>query len=578
MKKILTLLFLMAFSVGCRGSLPATPPPATQTAPARPTENLASLTPPAAAPLTTATPVPSVSPLPTRPEPAATAEPPTTAVPVPSASPIPTHPEPTATAAPSPAVRWYWGLDHTANTFYAIDQRGEKHAIGSLQVSPTLQSSGFPLDAERVLFFTYDQNVLRAYLLDLTSVQPVRLSAAPGLGPDAALAWATLRVVGSFGDSVLFSYVTIRATNYDPDAGPLWLVNLKTLTAEQIEPYADQDGIDDPRLRFHASADGRTVRYVAGTQSHGAIREVDLVSGTVRTIYPLAEALLNVTGSPQGDLWALYGEKIILDIGGHQTGYPRSGSFAFRGLANGHGVAFPRECADNCELRDVSPFGGAPDIKYTLPWGIEGATYYPLISQLLPDHSLIFVGEGYAQLQTRPALVKSYPDLAADDEPVFRLTPDGRARLVGLYRSAEFATDTIPISADGRYLLLKSLDHKSLFIYDAVADRALFDLPAYADQNPVIEVKFFDTGILVATYGDVTPTGANNNFHAYVYGLAKTIAWDAGGAQFADCEDLLPDGSLICWTGPDPMHTDLVQYQPATGAVVTLQKNLGPVH
>jgi hypothetical protein len=539
-KKILPILFLIVFIVSCRGNAPILTVPTEQATPSTvPAQNTAINT--------------------------ATAE-----------------PIATSTTVPPPPLRWYWGLENITNKFFAVNQLGQAREIGSLELSDTLQLNGFSLDSERVLFFTYDQNILHAYLLGLDDMQPIKLPDGFSLDSDN---WSTLRVVGAYADFAMFSYITRSDNNIRNAAGPVLLVNLKSLIAKKIDEYGEVNPLSDPRLYFHASTDGRYVRYVNGdkreyvngNEKNADIREVDLASGNVRTIYSMAN-YNGISASPHGDLWFLRASKIILDVDGNQKDFTEDDSFAFRPFEKKRGVIFPRDCNDNCELRVVSPFGSDAELKYTLPWGIQATGFYPLLSQLLPDQSLIFVGDSYSQLATTPAIVKDTPNLRDDDEPVFRLSPDGRSRIVGIYRSIEFAYDKIPISPDGRYFLLKSLDQTSFFIYDAVADRPLFSMPAYPDLDYLnAQVRFSDGGIMVHVNGTAADGVYKNFFHAYSYNLAKAISWDAGGAQYADCEDILPDDSLICWTGAEPQHINLIRYDPASAQVTILQKDLGPM-
>jgi hypothetical protein len=528
-KKFLPAILLIAFVISCRGNAPSATAPTEQTpALISPSQNETNST--------------------------ATAK-------------------PQAGSTPVQSLHWYWGLDHNTNKFFAVNQLGKEREIGSLELSDTLQINGFPLDAERVLFFTYDQNILHAYLLGLDDMQPIKLPDGFSLDSDN---WSTLRVVGAYGDFAMLSYVTRVGSSVESEAGPVLLVNLKSLTAEQIDEYGNVYSLSDPRLYFHASSDGRYVRYVNGDKSKTAIREVDLASGNVRTIYSTAD--YSILASAQGDLWFLRASKIILGVDGNQKHFTEDDSFAFGPLEEKRGVIFPRDCNDNCELRVVSPFGSDAELKYTLPWGIQFATYYELLSQFMPDQSLIFIGDSYSQLPTTPAVVKNTANLRNDDEPVFRLSPDGRSRIVGIYRSIEFAMDKIPISPDRRYFLLKSLDQTSFFIYDAVADRPLFSMPAYPDLHYLnAQVRFSDGGIMVHVNGKSADGAYKNFFHAYSYNLAKAVSWDAGGAQYADCEDILPDDSLICWTGAEPQHINLIRYDPASAQVTILQKDLGPV-
>ena len=166
----------------------------------------------------------------------------------------------------------------------------------------------------------------------------------------------------------------------------------------------------------------------------------------------------------------------------------------FTPLKDGKGLVYDWDCVDNCALKVITPFGDDSDLTYNLPWTIEGSTSYVNVRQLLPDQSLLFAGMSYSALSNTPAIVETYPEMTQLDIPLFRLTPDGQARLVGFYIEGDFTNN---VSPNGQFILMQPTDKTSFFIYDAVADRPLFDIPINPDlEDAIVTIKFFDNGML----------------------------------------------------------------------------------
>jgi hypothetical protein len=294
-----------------------------------------------------------------------------------------------------------------------------------------------------------------------------------------------------------------------------------------------------------------------------------MVTGEARTVHTTSGTSFFMRASPEGDLWFLRGEKIIWDLSGNKIDVP-DGTLTVRPLKDGKAIVFPLDCVDTCELKVIAPFGNEAELTYNLPWGIRSGGTYGEVNQLLPDQSLLFVGEAYLFLTNRPAAVETYPGLLEEDRPLFRLTPDGQARLMGIYAGS--------VSDDGRYILLKASDQTSFFIYDAVADRPLFDIPIDTDLEDyfVMSTRFHDTGIVVNLSPSVP--GEKNVYrffyHAYVYETSVSIGWEDVNAEINSCPDLLEDGSLVCWLyRTDTTNFDLVRYDPATGTKKVLLEN-----
>jgi len=167
--------------------------------------------------------------------------------------------------------------------------------------------------------------------------------------------------------------------------------------------------------------------------------------------------------------------------------------------------------------------------------------------------------------------VADYPNLLGEDSPLFRLTPDGQARLVGIY--------TGNTSDDGRYTLLRASDQTSFFVYDVIADRPLFDIPIDTSlEDYLVTVKFLDNGIIV----NLSPSVPGEKsvyryfYHTYTYETSTSSAWEDVNAEIGTCPDLLNDGTLVCWfyqTDPTSISYDLIRFDPVTGAKTLLLKN-----
>ena len=481
-------------------------------------------------------------------------------------------PEPTTTPTPvPPAPHWYWTVDDSDTAkVIAVNQFGERRELGALEQSDDLHTYAISLDHERALLFLDTDNSLRIYLLTPNGMQKIALPSDPFYFNTEA--WQPSRaVIATHGDNVLFSYVNEGGSNLMPDRGPILLLDLTTLTAKLIDELVSRDANSNNRNWFRASPDGRYLRYMNGDQKKMEIRELDMVTGEARTLFTTTGSSYYIRTSPQGDLWYLPADHKIVDLNGNQTDFTDE-SQAVRPLKDGNVAVYPQECMDTCEIKVIAPFGNATVLTYTFPWVIEFASIYNKLDQVLPDQSLLVAGRPSAFLSKSPAAVADYPNLLGEDSPLFRLTPDGRARLVGIY--------TGNVSDDGRYMLLRSADQSSFFIYDVIADRPLFDIPIDTTlEDYLVTTRFFDTGILVNLSPSVPgEKGVYRYFyHTYVYETSTSIAWEDVNAEIGACSDLLNAGTLVCWfyqTDPTSINYDLIRFDPVTGTKVTLLEDV----
>jgi hypothetical protein len=479
-------------------------------------------------------------------------------------------PEPTSTPTPvPPSARWYWAVDDSDTAkVIAVNQFGERRELGALEQSDDLHTAVVSLDSERALLFLDNDDTLRVYLLTPDDMQKIKLPGEPFYF-NTEFTQTSRAIIAVHEDHVVFSYVTEGGTNLMPDTGPILLIDLTALTTKVIDETVNRDPFNNNRYWFHSSQDGRYLRYQNGDRKKMDIRELDMVTGAARTLFTTSGSPFSIRTSPQGDLWYLREEKKILDLNGNQADFTDDAQVA-QPLKDGNVAIYPRECADDCEIKVFAPFGNTTELNYKFPWVIESASIYNNLNQVLPDQSLLVAGRPSAFLSKAPAAVADYPDLLGEDSPLFRLTPDGQARLVGIYIGNA--------SEDGRYILLRSSDQTKFFIYDVIADRPLFDIPIDTELEDymVMSVRFFDTGILV-NLSPVVPGGQNEYrffYHAYVYETSTSIAWEDVNAEINSCPDLLEDGTLVCWFyRADSTNFDLMRFDPATGKKTALLEN-----
>ncbi len=493
-----------------------------------------------------------------------------TAVPAENSATATSTPEPTSTPTPvPPSPRWYWSVDDSDTAMViAVNQFGERRELGVLEQSDDLHTAVVSLDSERALLFLDNDDTLRVFLLTPDGMQKIKLPSEPFYF-NTEFAQTSRAVIAMHEDHVVFSYVTEGGSNLMPDTGPILLIDLTTLTTKLIDEQVHRDPYGNNRYWFHISQDGRYLRYQNGDRKKIDIRELDMVTGEARTLFTTSGSPFSIRTSPQGDLWYLREANSILDLNGNQTAFTDETQVA-QPLKDGKVAVYPRECVDTCTVKVIMPFENAAELTYNFPWVIESASIYNNINQVLPDQSLLLAGRPSDFLSKSPSAVTEYPDLTGEDSPLFRLTPDGQARLVGIYAGG--------VSDDGHYILLRASDQSSFFIYDVVADRPLFDIPIDTELEDyfVMSVRFHDAGIVVNLSPSVP--GEKNVYrffyHAYVYETSAPIAWEDVNAEINSCPDLLEDGTLVCWFyRTDSTNFDLIRFDPVTGTKTALLEN-----
>lgn len=495
-------------------------------------------------------------------------------------------PEADFTSTPEPSIiRWYWAIENDTNKIIAFNQDGETREAGSVPASESVNFRVFTVDGERAILFTDAQSQIRAYLLTLDGMRAIQLPPLT-LNDDAARnSWAVPAV---YGDTLVFTYVTEQSigtpTNGMAERGPLVLIDSQALTAKVVDRYMNRDAFTfsfyETRLWAHLSDDGRYLRYLDGNMVLGgelgnlSLREVDLATGEARTVYTTKEGHHTSSARPslQGDLWVFLNDGILMDLNGNQTELM---DVRVSPMKDGRALYFNSDCDDDCEIKVVSPFSGEAELTYTLPWAAR-TFHNPLVNILTEDNSLLFSGMSLDLLSNPPAIVNEYPSFPEFDHPMFRLTPNGDARLIGFYQGIATASDSVPASTDGRYMLLQSVDLASYFIYDTQEDRAVVEIPT----DPTLEyfggdVTFFDHGFLARVNAANADGDYRDHFLMHSFLTGESIAWVKLGSELLEnCVDILPDNTLICTAfSADGMTSNVVRFNPENDEKTILLEN-----
>jgi hypothetical protein len=500
-----------------------------------------------------------------------------TAIPMADTATATSTPEPTFTPTPvPPPARWYWVEDAETKQLMAINQDGEKRGIGTLSAEEVENSMAFRVDDGRAFLITISKSKFNAYLLTLDGMQPIQMPDSLPFNEMSDSYWAVPAV---YGDRLIFSYLTDQSFggtgSTTADRGPFVLVDLKTLTASLLDERVHHDvftGSGDVRTWAHVSQDGRYVRYLNGDDQELSVREVDLTVGEPRTVHTVSGYVTSrIVPSLDGDMWWFALDDTMIDLYGNQFQYTEENKYMLP-MRNGDALVVPTDCTDNCEVEVVAAFSGAAGTRYKLPWS-PGVGYNPLIFQVTPDQNLIFLARPLAYLTDKPALASQITDLDDFDRPVFRLSPDGEAKVIGYY---DFYMDGIPVSSDGQYMLLRSPDHTSILIYDMFSDRSLAELPIVPELDYFwAGIQFFEDGIVAHVTASAPDKSYRDFIVAYSLLSERSYTWETGADDpIAGCVDLLPDDSLICeMYNNTSEQTRIVRYDPSTKETDVLSAN-----
>lgn len=507
---------------------------------------------------------------------------PTATVPAP-ASPTPPLPTTTATDAASTdtpvpsvtvatAIHWHWAIHPDTGQIMAVDPVGAAHPVGEPRPDLLQTALSFPIDLERALLLVDDREGAGpgAFLLTSTAMDPIVLPT--DLPFDALRGMAIARVLAVYADRLAFSYQTFSGSSgdngtIDPPSGPIVLVDLATRTATLVDPDINVMYFDDPRAWAHASPDHRYLRYIAGTHEAYRIRELDLLTGEARTVYASSgKVTYRNFATSDGSAWVIDRDGVLLAVtDGAQTS-----------MSTEAGIRLPYDsttlietlddCEDACAVQFTPLSSGEPPSVFQLPLGRLGPLT-TLLPGLLPTGDAIIGTDLLRETASDPALSETYPGLEFLDQAVFRLSPDGGSEFLGLLPyDATVGPDPLPFSADGRYALLLTPDRAAYRLLDLIEDRSLFEVSIEPGLDSVFShPQFFDHGVLFAYDGE-TPDGKVHAAHySYLFATGHLASMDENEPTFTTCNELLPDGSIVCWHYADwnVAETQLVRFDPS---------------
>ena len=509
------------------------------------------------APIFTSTLAASLTPAPT-----ATDQPTATLTALPTLTNTPTStPTSTATAIPVDLV-WYWTIQGENDQVMAVNQLGEVRVFDSLTLTGAETIRIYPLDAVRGLLFVLAAGNASAYLLTPESMQTIDLGESKAMAVSEDLIYS-LDIVAWAERYAVLSFITQTSRSRTPDNGPIFLIDLKTLTTAPLDEKVSRAISGSAHSWFYDSPDGRYIRYLSGDKILLKVRELDLETGQSRTLAETTGSPYDAFASPAGDMWYLENSHLIIDVEGRQVPYDDS-KLTFRPLGEGKGLVFYKTCNDNCPIRVFLPFDGQDGPAYRLPWGLLDWTYDRDANRLLSDQSLLVVGSPYLSLEGEQALLSAYPALKPTDNPIFRLTPDGQGELLGVYDKLD--PFVMPVSPDGRYLVLLDAEKTNYFLYDTQTGERLFEIPL----NPALDYEYFtatymERGVILdlVSRDPSDPTNRRQDLYvAYNYSLGTLYTWEDPEGSLVNCQGLEMDDTLICWNfrNDNSMFCDIVRF------------------
>ncbi|HRE28828.1 MAG TPA: hypothetical protein PK954_19450, partial [Anaerolineales bacterium] len=376
-----------------------------------------------------------------------TLAPTTTAPATPTVAPTDT---PAPTATPQPEPHWHWAIQPDTGQIVAVNQFGEARSVGVPRPELLNTAVTYRLDAERALVLADDGGGVQAFLLTPDNLAPIQLPA--NVPYDRVAHAASLQVVDAQGDYAAFWYETFAGEGGDngtiePPHGPLLLVNLATLRGDLADPDVNVMNFDDPRAWIHPSTDGRYLRYLAGSRVASRIREIDLQTGSVRTVHEQTGKVDPfVQASRDGSAWVIENDGVLLDVKTGSTVPLDTETIWYAPLGPDLLLAARRDCVEPCALQLRRANGQVIDGTFQPPWGLVGALTLHFPGQLA-DGAVIVATTTLGESATDPAVVAQHPGLDTMDRAVFRLHPDGTSAVLGvLPLGAVLSGRSLPLS------------------------------------------------------------------------------------------------------------------------------------
>lgn len=461
--------------------------------------------------------------------------------------------------------RWNWVFSPDSGDIQVVNQLGDVRSIGKLDLNDVYNYRLLQYNDHQALFFTLLNGKPVIKMFDLDGIQDVGLPSS--FSYDEYLFLVSIQKAGASDNYGYFifatesSYETVSSSY--PEKGPLYQIDLNLLSIKLIDSNVFQDNSMDFRYYFFQSEDGQKLRYFKMQDSALLINELDFINGSVR---PIAQS----TGSPDFVSASKFGESFFLprtDLYITATGLSKSftnSQSVVRLLRGGEIILVPSNCSGSCELSVVEPMSGAIMGNYTLPWSTQ--SFLRIGTQILSDGSLLWIGTPKIYLQDKPSNTDLDSLLDDYDYPVFRLNQDGSSQVIGVFRPRDYTFEyRYPISQDERYILMKSLNSSTFFIYDSEKNQEILTLPSKNGWDFDFGYAFFHPeGILIDFSISNLQKEYAQLFALLRSGTQESVNWENSEDYINFCPDIFEDGTISCWVQRQNLNHDLVRFRPTT--------------
>lgn len=480
---------------------------------------------------------------------------------------------PTITPMPE-ANRWHWAFKPETSEIFVVNQSGEGHRIGEFDLLDIDNYRLLTVSDHQVLLFTFSQNKPGLFLLDLKEIQSIKLPSS--FYYDENLFINSLKLVGVADDKAYFLFSTEQGSqtdnNYYPEKGPIYKIDLQSKQVSLVDEKVYHEPYYDNRLLFLESKDGLFKRYFSTNTNNLLVRELNLETGESRIITSSTGSPTRVNSSIHGDIFHLTNSNVIVDVEGESVTISESES-VLRLLRGGEAVIYPKNCLGPCDLEIIDPMTNRILHKYTLPWVAQ--SFIRLGTQLLPNQKMLWIGASSNQLLDAPATRKDFPQLNDIDFPVFLLSEEKPAELIGIFSNEFLDYYQYPISDDGRYILLKSVSGSHYFIYDTFENLELFSLPIKEGWDYFYgDVNFYEEGFLIHFLASNSEKEYIDFYSVYNFGQSGSVYWEDQEGEILSCPDLFSDGTISCWIQRPDTNYDLVRFEPGTEKLRKLVENV----
>lgn len=481
---------------------------------------------------------------------------------------------PTSTPVPE-KDRWHWIFSPDSGEIQVVNQLGDVRSIGKLDLNDVYNYRLLQYNDHQALFFTLLNGKPVIKMFGLNGIQDVGLPTA--FSYDEYLYLASIQKAGASDKYGYFIFATessyeTAGSSY-PEKGPLYQIDLNSLSIRLIDSNVFQDNIMDFRYYFFQSEDGQKLRYFKMQDSALLINELDFMNGTVRTIAQSTGSPDLVSASEFGNSFFLPKSDLYITANGSSKTFTRTQSIV-RLLRSGEIVFIPNNCSGPCEINVVEPMSGAIVGTYTLPWSAQ--SYLRIGTQILSDGSLLWIGTRKIFLQDKPANPDLYSQLDDYDYPVFRLNQDGSSQVIGVFHPRDYTFEyRYPISLDERFILMKSINDSKFFIYDSEKNQEILTLPSKNGWDFDYGYAFFYPEGILIDFSISNPQKEYSQLFALLhYGTQESVNWENSEDYIYFCPDIFADGTISCWVQRQDLNYDLVRFRPPTQNIINLIENV----